>query len=613
MKHFRKVPTQSGVAISRKCCFPHGYAIYAHDEHDRDELLRQREAFSNIAFNPDCAQCQANPTRQELLRTDERLRQIEARNEPRAVARRRKDEGETCIPVITEQIQQAIGLRDAEARDWSARHAAYRSKLHDAQRLAEQRCVCAELQRSLQQTLDDWQQSDVRACYQRHKRAVLTHSETTERLAHHVDARGQIAVFIKNEHTRSHNAAIHARMASLTAQLQAPDDDDEIDIAYAEYVAQSAQLESITCEHERVVHNNTVHRTQQAHCAQLQHELDELRRAWRSSESKSRYVAYKRAQTSYTETLQALHRLEEKRELHRIHTHNESVHAHNLQVQMHIGVCRQAMHERAQMTYDEYDANVAIRAHIHPKREALVRIDAQCVQLERELASLGASSDEVAMDEAEVARMQQSCDAEQAMHDALHAKCASLRAELAAFLAQRQKSVQRNAKIDVLEREIRALELSIEMLSERGVVACWFERALTMIQTAVNAFASTLLGRSLSFTCVGDKIEIGFASTANETAIPIFGGMESVVVDLAIQMALAELTRSVRCDLLIIDEAFFAMDQHNRMQLEVPRLLHELQQKYNHVFVISHDVIHQEIQITSHDQHKKIHITGVCT
>jgi hypothetical protein len=25
MKHFRKVPTQSGVAISRKCCFPHGF------------------------------------------------------------------------------------------------------------------------------------------------------------------------------------------------------------------------------------------------------------------------------------------------------------------------------------------------------------------------------------------------------------------------------------------------------------------------------------------------------------------------------------------------------------------------------------------------------------
>jgi len=24
MKHVRKVPTQSGVAISRKCCFPHG-------------------------------------------------------------------------------------------------------------------------------------------------------------------------------------------------------------------------------------------------------------------------------------------------------------------------------------------------------------------------------------------------------------------------------------------------------------------------------------------------------------------------------------------------------------------------------------------------------------
>jgi len=25
MKHVRKVPTQSGVAISRKCCFPHGH------------------------------------------------------------------------------------------------------------------------------------------------------------------------------------------------------------------------------------------------------------------------------------------------------------------------------------------------------------------------------------------------------------------------------------------------------------------------------------------------------------------------------------------------------------------------------------------------------------
>jgi hypothetical protein len=27
MKHVRKVPTQSGVAISRKCCFPHGPSL----------------------------------------------------------------------------------------------------------------------------------------------------------------------------------------------------------------------------------------------------------------------------------------------------------------------------------------------------------------------------------------------------------------------------------------------------------------------------------------------------------------------------------------------------------------------------------------------------------
>ncbi len=28
MKHLRKVPTQSGVAISRKCCFPHGVQLF---------------------------------------------------------------------------------------------------------------------------------------------------------------------------------------------------------------------------------------------------------------------------------------------------------------------------------------------------------------------------------------------------------------------------------------------------------------------------------------------------------------------------------------------------------------------------------------------------------
>jgi len=28
MKYVRKVPTQSGVAISRKCCFPHGRNAY---------------------------------------------------------------------------------------------------------------------------------------------------------------------------------------------------------------------------------------------------------------------------------------------------------------------------------------------------------------------------------------------------------------------------------------------------------------------------------------------------------------------------------------------------------------------------------------------------------
>jgi hypothetical protein len=45
MKHFRKVPTQSGVAISRKCCFPHGYKYHLEQPSATSPLF-----FDNLHF-----------------------------------------------------------------------------------------------------------------------------------------------------------------------------------------------------------------------------------------------------------------------------------------------------------------------------------------------------------------------------------------------------------------------------------------------------------------------------------------------------------------------------------------------------------------------------------
>ena len=590
------------------------YARYEHDEHDRDDLLRRRDAFTEVAFNPECPQCQANPMRKEILLIDDRLLQLDERAEQREAAKRCKVDSEQQIPVITERIQQTCGLHDFETNGWAARHAAYLAKLQDKQRLEEQGRTCREIEHSLQSTLNDWRESDARVCYKRYKRVARTHSATTEKLAEMIGARAQVAAFLRNKQTTDHNAAIHGRIASLTAQLSEPDD-DAIDREYAAHVAHCAKLESTTLEYERVVHKNTLHQAQQEKCTQMQLELDETRRVWRGSVSKKRYTRYKRAQATHTDTIKTVHRLVEQRELHSVNAHNESVRVHNAQAHARIVDCRQRLLERELMTYDEYDENVAILSQVHPKREARLRFEAQRTRLESDLSPFGASDDEAEVSEADVMLAQSAFKADQATHDALQEACASVRSNLTSFIAQRQKNSRRYTKMHAMEQDIRALDLSIEMLSERGVVACWFERALTMIQSAVNSFASPLLGRNLSFTCIGDKIDIGFTCDARDTSIPIFGGMESVVVDLAIQMALAELTRSVRCDLFIIDEAFFVMDQHSRMQ--VPRLLHELQQKYRHVFVISHDsfiheVIHQEIQIRTQNQNKTIQITGVC-
>jgi len=591
------------------------YARYAHDDHDRDDLQRRRDALTGVAFNPECAQCQANPMRKEAALIDERLRELDERATEREAAMHRKDEGERQIPLLTERVQQACGLHERETAGWAERRAAYLARLQDKQRLDDQRRLCRDIELSQQRLLGEWRGSDARACYKRYKRVSRTHSATTEKLAEIVEARAQVAAFLKNQQAADHNAAIHERIASLTARLSEPDD-DAVDREYAQHVAHRAQLESATREYDRVALNNSLHHAQQAQCAQTQHELDELRREWRSSPSKQRYADYKRAHATHTDTITKVHRLEEQRELHAVSAHNASVRAHNAQAHARIGECRQHLLERERATYDEYDRNVAVLAQIRPKREALAHVDARCTRLEGELRPFGAADDEAEVSEADVVNAQSAVSADQATHDTLEHACAAVRASLTSFLAQRQKNSRRQAKILSLEQDLRAVDLSIEMLSERGVVACWFERALTMIQSAVNSFASPLLGRQLSFTCIGDKIEIGFTSDAHETSIPIFGGMESVVVDLAIQMALAELTRSARCNLFIIDEAFFVMDQHNRMQ--VPRLLHELQQKYRHVFVISHDsfihdVIHQEIQIRTTQNHAKtIQITGVC-
>jgi hypothetical protein len=589
------------------------YLRYEHDDRDRDELQRRRDTFIDVTFNPDCAQCQTNPIRREVLLIDERLRHIDDEKEARDFAKSRKKESENQIIVVTEQLQHTCGLHDFETKGWPTRHSEYVAKLRDCHRLRDQTRTCGDLRDSLNSTLEEWKQSDSRACYKRYKTAMLTHTATADALLRVVETRTQIATFVENAQATAHNATLRERMTSLTLLLAEPE--DEIDLEHGRYVDHLAKLESLTREHERVVLNNARHQSQQETRAMIQSDLDKLQQQWTESVSNQRYIDYKRAQATHTNTVKKQHQLEEIRDQRLTHAHNLHVRTHNTRVHASIADGRAALQAHETMSYDEYDQNVLICAQVQPKREELIRIDAQRSRLEHELSLLGVSS--VCCDEFDDADLDSTLvkwNDEKTSCDALQAACTRLRSNWETFIAQRLKVGQRNVKIHTIEQDIRAFELSIDMLSEKGVVARWFDRALSMIQTAVNSFAFPLLCKNLAFTSHGDKISIGFASDVGETSIPIFGGMESVVVDLAIQMALAELTRSVRCNLFIVDEAFFVMDQQNRMQ--VPRLLHELQQKYHHVFVISHDsfihdVIHQEIQIrTNSNQRKTIQITG---
>ena len=186
-------------------------------------------------------------------------------------------------------------------------------------------------------------------------------------------------------------------------------------------------------------------------------------------------------------------------------------------------------------------------------------------------------------------------------------KCIAMAKAVGRLQSEIEQLRQERERFDNLTSEWRIVELVSEAVSKKGIPLSILGRKLPQVNEEI---AQILQG------CTGFTVELEADQESNAMDIYInYGdsrriiecasGMEKMMASLAIRVALMNLTALPRCDLLIIDEGFGALDETNVEACS--GLLHNLKKWFKSILVISHvdavkDSVDNVIEISKRGQ-----------
>ena len=181
--------------------------------------------------------------------------------------------------------------------------------------------------------------------------------------------------------------------------------------------------------------------------------------------------------------------------------------------------------------------------------------------------------------------------------------------------AQIKKLREEKKKFEELNREWKIVEIVAEASSKKGIPL----RILNGKLPQVNSEIAQILQGSTGFTIEleadpdSNAMDIYINYGDSRRIIECASGMEKMMASLAIRVALMNLTALPRCDLLIIDEGFGALDETNVEACSA--LLHGLTKYFKTILIISHvdavkDSVDNVLSISKRGQDSYVNTSG---
>jgi len=161
--------------------------------------------------------------------------------------------------------------------------------------------------------------------------------------------------------------------------------------------------------------------------------------------------------------------------------------------------------------------------------------------------------------------------------------------ELRAWTDRWEARQEKMRQYDATRGQHRFLQQFLSITGKDGFPMFMMESYLPFIEAKMNEIVSPFLaGKNVRLRIDKKKESVNILLTlqSKETESIYMGGMEGFIVDAALKIVFAHISRQPRCNLFIIDEGISALDKKNMENID--QFFQFLETYFKRVFVISH-------------------------
>ena len=270
----------------------------------------------------------------------------------------------------------------------------------------------------------------------------------------------------------------------------------------------------------------------------------------------------------------------------------------------------EAIHKKAEAIEREVKSSIA-RSGIYDEKIKLAeeRLQLNQDRLEKMLKHVSDDPENDKLDELKI----QKRDLEKSIRG-LDGRCISLAKSIGRLQSEIEQLQLERKKFEELNSEWHIVGLVSEAVSKKGIPLTVLGRKLPQVNAEIAQILQGCTGFTVELEADQDSnaMDVYINYGDSRRIIECASGMEKMMASLAIRVALMNLTTLPRCDLLIIDEGFGALDENNVEACS--GLLHNLKKWFKSILVISHvdavkDSVDNVIEISKRGQDSYVNMS----
>lgn len=162
-----------------------------------------------------------------------------------------------------------------------------------------------------------------------------------------------------------------------------------------------------------------------------------------------------------------------------------------------------------------------------------------------------------------------------------------IKSQISSFDTKKQSTLDNLSKMRKIESQYKLYEYYIEAVHRNGVPAQIIRNSLSIINTEINKMLNTIVDFSLKLELVDDNLKLYIIRGDNKLTIKGSSGMESIISELIMRIALLKISSKPKTNMLAIDEGFLALDEDTRASL--PNLFSFIRKYFRYILIITHE------------------------